>query len=75
MGEEKKTVYALMRQAGLLVMVPFALGLGPALGFFLGDYLDRRWGTDPWLMIAFLLLGAAAGVRQTMALIRAAMQQ
>lgn len=56
-------------------MIPLALGLGPAIGFFLGDWLDRRWGTGPWLMGVCLLLGLAAGIRQAMFLFQTATQQ
>ncbi|GAB6153345.1 AtpZ/AtpI family protein [Desulfosporosinus burensis] len=30
-------------------------------GFFLGRYLDTRWGTEPWLMILLMLLGLILG--------------
>jgi F0F1-type ATP synthase assembly protein I len=30
-------------------------------GYFLGSYLDRKWGTSPWLVVAGVLLGTAAG--------------
>lgn len=75
LDEEKRTVYLLIRQAGLLTMVPFALVLGMTIGFFIGDFLDRWWGTDPWLTVVFLLLGLAAGVRQTVTLITTAMER
>ena len=33
------------------------------IGLAVGVYLDRRWGTSPWLTIVFLILGIAAGYR------------
>jgi len=32
-----------------------------ALGYFFGRWLDGLFGTAPWLMIIFALLGIAAG--------------
>jgi len=32
-------------------------------GVFIGYYLDRYFGTSPWLTIIFLILGTAAGLR------------
>ena len=32
-----------------------------ALGYFFGRWLDGLFGTAPWLMIVFALLGIAAG--------------
>lgn len=31
-------------------------------GFFLGRYLDARWGTRPWLTLGLMLSGLALGV-------------
>lgn len=30
-------------------------------GFFLGRYLDDRWGTQPWLTLALMLVGLILG--------------
>jgi ATP synthase protein I len=37
---------------------------------FLGVWLDRRWGTDPYLTLLFLLLGIVAGFRNIFFLIK-----
>jgi ATP synthase protein I len=43
------------------------IGLSVALAIFIGlaigVWLDKRFGTSPWLTIIFLLLGIAAGYR------------
>ena len=36
------------------------MGLSVAIGYFLGSWLDGRFGTQPWLTILFLLCGIAA---------------
>jgi ATP synthase protein I len=33
------------------------------VGLAVGYYLDKWLGTDPWLLLTFLLLGIAAGFR------------
>lgn len=30
-------------------------------GYFLGKYLDEKLGTSPWLVVAGVILGTAAG--------------
>jgi F0F1-type ATP synthase assembly protein I len=37
------------------------LALSVGLGYLLGDYLDGKAGTRPWLMLAGVLLGTVAG--------------
>lgn len=32
------------------------------LGVYAGRYLDKKWHTEPWLMLTGLFLGLAAGV-------------
>lgn len=43
------------------------IGLSVALSIFIGlavgVYLDQRWNTSPWLTLAFLMLGIAAGFK------------
>ena len=31
------------------------------VGFFLGSFLDKKLGTEPWLLIIFLFLAIAGG--------------
>lgn len=38
-------------------------GLSVVIGLLFGRWLDGQAGTDPWLMILFLMFGFAAGVR------------
>ena len=40
-----------------------ALGISVGLGALFGSYLDGRFGTAPWMMLAFLVIGVIAGFR------------
>lgn len=55
----------LIQQVGLLTAIPFALLVGPVLGYYLGAAADRRWDTDPWGMGAGIVLGLLASARTT----------
>ena len=61
-----------LKQISLLTAIPAVLVVGPLLGLWVGRYLDRRLGTDPYLMILFLVLGFVASGRETWKLIRQA---
>jgi ATP synthase protein I len=51
--------------------VGLEMGISAALGLALGYFLDREFGTAPYLTILFLLFGVAAGFK---ALFRVARQ-
>ncbi|MDF1545064.1 MAG: AtpZ/AtpI family protein [bacterium] len=51
------------RQISLLAAVPGILLAAPLIGFFGGKWLDGKFDTDPYLMMAGVVLGfAAAGL-------------
>jgi F0F1-type ATP synthase assembly protein I len=54
-----------LRSAGLLLAIPTLLIVSPLVGVFLGNWLDKRFHTPPWLTIAGLVLGFAAAGRET----------
>ena len=50
-------------QVGLLTAIPIVLLVGPALGYYLGTALDRRWPTAPWGMVVGIVFGMVASAR------------
>jgi F0F1-type ATP synthase assembly protein I len=58
-ARQTKRAYAALA----LSSVGLEFGLSVAIGALFGYWLDTKAGTTPWLMILFLLLGFAAGVR------------
>ena len=53
-------------QAQLAWRMVIELVTGLAIGLGMGYGLDRLLGTTPWLMIVFIFLGFAAGIRTMM---------
>lgn len=49
-----------------LSSVGLELALSVLIGLFAGRWLDRKLGSDPWLMIVGICLGFAAGLRSLM---------
>jgi len=43
--------------SSLGLMLPSSI----AVGLFLGYYLDKFFGTHPWLLLVFFILGAVSG--------------
>lgn len=50
--------------------VGLELGLSVIIGLVIGMYLDREFGTAPWLMLLFLGFGFAAGFRGVLRAVR-----
>ena len=69
-SKDRDPRYGALRSAGLLLAIPTLLIVSPLVGFFLGNWLDRRFKTAPWLMIVGLVLGFVAAGRETMRIYR-----
>jgi ATP synthase protein I len=50
--------------------VGIEMGAAVGIGAVIGSYLDRRLGTEPWLLLAFLGLGIAAAFRAFFRLVK-----
>ncbi len=55
----RKTIKTL----GFFSTIGITMGLSIALGAFIGVYLDKKFGTQPWFSLIFLGLGIAAAFR------------
>jgi ATP synthase protein I len=52
--------------------VGLEMGLSVVFGLLIGNWLDGKAGTSPWLTIVFLCLGLAAGFRSVLRSVRRA---
>lgn len=50
------------------------LGISVAVGLLFGYWLDGKAGTQPWLMLVFMVLGLVAGFRGVLRAIKRAEQ-
>ncbi len=49
------------RKIAAISSIGFMLPSSIAVGLFFGYYLDKFFGTHPWLLLVFLLLGIFSG--------------
>ncbi len=68
MGQDPKYFKKYLRYS----TVGLEMGFSVLLGLFVGNYLDGYLGTEPWLLLLFLLFGAAAGFRRLYQLLKEA---
>jgi ATP synthase protein I len=59
-----------MRQASLLAVIPIIMVAAPLVGYFIGSLLDRWLGTEPWLVVVFIILGFVASGKEIYNILR-----
>lgn len=52
----------MMRMAAMIANAMLTKAIILIAAFFLGRWLDQRFGTDPWLMFLCVLVGLAVGI-------------
>jgi len=50
------------------------MAVGPILGYYIGDFLDKKLDTTPYLMIVFIIFGFVAAGKGVYDLIKRAGQ-
>ena len=53
-----------IRQLALLSVIPALMVVAPFVGFFIGNWADGKFGTEPFLAILGLILGFAAAGKE-----------
>jgi len=53
-----------IRKAGLASSIGLVLVISISIGYFFGNWMDRIFHTEPWLMLVFTLMGIVAGFIQ-----------
>lgn len=61
-----------MKQIGLLTSLPFIMVAGPLVGYFIGEWLDSKLDTAPYLTIVLILMGFISSGREVYKLIKMA---
>lgn len=59
------------RIAGTTGAVGIEIAIAIAIGYFGGHYLDRKLGTQPWLMYVGILAGVGAAIKALVRVTRA----
>jgi ATP synthase protein I len=60
MDNETKKIY---RALGILSTAGLTMALSIGIGAVAGHYLDKKFGTEPWLFLIFMFFGIVAAFR------------
>jgi len=66
--------YKWIKIAGLLSFMPVMMAAGPLAGWFLADYLEKRFGFPDWTSAICITIGFIASVRETIRIIKLALK-
>lgn len=59
----KKEIHRHIMELGYFSTIGLSVALSIFIGLAIGLWLDKKFGTHPWLMFIFLLFGIVAGYR------------
>ena len=74
MNKKRNDKYSTYRQISILTTIPILLAVGPILGYYIGDFLDKKLDTAPYLMVIFIFFGFVAAGKGVYDLIKRASQ-
>lgn len=66
--------YLWIRVSGLLALIPIVLAAAPLAGYIAGDWLVTQFRFPRYTTIVCVIIGFAAGARETVKIIRTALK-
>ena len=70
----KAEVYKWVKIGGILSFIPFVLVAGPLGGYFLGDYLEKKFGLGSYVSLICITIGFLVSVRETIRIVKMALR-
>ncbi len=70
-GRERSAekIVGALRAAAIVSGIGFTMAVSVAIGAFGGAWLDKRWGTEPWVTVVGFLLGSVGGFLEMLRLV------
>lgn len=61
-NNEKEKFSGMLRSSGGYLTLGIQLAVTVVVFFFIGKYLDEKFGTTPWLMVIAIVFGSIGGL-------------
>lgn len=71
----KVRIYRWIKIGGLLSFLPFVMVAGPIAGFFIGDYLQKRFSLPGIVSAAFITAGFIGSFMESVMIVKFAIKQ
>ncbi|MCX5695797.1 MAG: AtpZ/AtpI family protein [Candidatus Omnitrophica bacterium] len=67
---DKEELYKRIKIAGLVSYIPIILATSSLAGFFLGDYLQKKFHLSFYFMVICAAAGVVLGIRESVRILR-----
>jgi ATP synthase protein I len=69
MGEGKDTQIKVLKALGISSTIGTGLAASVFIGYYIGTFLDEKWGTEPLFLLIGILVGMGLGIWGTIELL------
>ncbi|MFH0855410.1 MAG: AtpZ/AtpI family protein [Candidatus Omnitrophota bacterium] len=70
MATSRQDLYKRIKIAGMISYIPIILAVSPLSGFFLGDYLQKKFNLPFYALVICIAIGIVVGIRESIRIIR-----
>ncbi|MDD5085692.1 MAG: AtpZ/AtpI family protein [Candidatus Omnitrophica bacterium] len=73
-GDKKTLFYKWLKIGGLLSFIPVVLAAGPLGGYFIGSFLEKRFGLGYYVSLGLTAIGFLASAWEAVRIVRLALK-
>ncbi|MDD5465853.1 MAG: hypothetical protein PHP73_05895 [Candidatus Omnitrophica bacterium] len=67
----KEDFYKGVKTVGFVTFIPFMLAAGPLSGYFVGDFLQKKFNLSSYVVLFSVAIGFIAGVMEMVRILKA----
>ena len=68
---QKRDIYKGVKIIGFVSFVPVMLAAGPLSGYFVGDFLQKKFNLSSYVVLLSVIIGFITGFMETIRILRA----
>jgi F0F1-type ATP synthase assembly protein I len=67
---QKENFYKGVKNISMITFIPFMLAAGPLSGYFVGDFIQKKFNLSTYVVILSVIVGFTAGAMETIRIIK-----
>ncbi|MDD5128409.1 MAG: AtpZ/AtpI family protein [Candidatus Omnitrophica bacterium] len=68
---QKEDLYKGIKTVGFVSFIPFMLAAGPLSGYFVGDFLQKKFNLSRWIVLFGIVFGFLAAIIEIVKILKA----